>query len=76
MSATLDAAAFLQYFTGARAIYVQGRQFPVQIMYTPQPEDDYLDAALTAVLQVATPSPQQKSTHCSVASLCTSAWSI
>lgn len=52
MSATLDAAAFLQYFKGARAIYVQGRQFPVQLMYTPQPEDDYLDAALTAVMQI------------------------
>jgi hypothetical protein len=60
MSATLDAAAFLQYFKGARAIYVQGRQFPVQLMYTPQPEDDYLDAALTAVMQARTSSPSSR----------------
>lgn len=35
MSATLDAASFVSYFTGARAIYIQGRQFPVQV--TPFP---------------------------------------
>ena len=30
MSATLDADAFAGFFGGARAVYVQGRQFPVQ----------------------------------------------
>lgn len=30
----------------------QGRQFPVQVMYTSAPEDSYVDAAITAALQV------------------------
>ena len=31
---------------------LQGRQHPVDILYTGLPEDSYLDAALTTVLQV------------------------
>lgn len=52
MSATLDAAAFTRYFEGAQAAYVEGRQFPVQVMYTAVSEDSYQDAAITAALQV------------------------
>jgi ATP-dependent RNA helicase DHX8/PRP22 len=52
MSATLDADAFADFFGGARAVYVQGRQYPVQVLYTPEPEEDYLDAAMLTVLQV------------------------
>lgn len=52
MSATLDAAAFTRYFEGAKAAYVQGRQFPVEVMYTAAPQDSYLDAAIAAALQV------------------------
>lgn len=52
MSATLDAAAFVRYFQGARAAYVQGRQFPVQVLYTAAPQESYLDAAITAALQL------------------------
>jgi ATP-dependent RNA helicase DHX8/PRP22 len=52
MSATLDADSFSDFFGGARAVYVQGRQFAVQILYTPEPEEDYLDAAMLTVLQI------------------------
>jgi ATP-dependent RNA helicase DHX8/PRP22 len=52
MSATLDADSFSDFFGGARALYVQGRQFPVQVLYTPEPEEDYLDAAMLTVLQI------------------------
>eukprot|EP00891_Asterochloris_glomerata_P005414 jgi/Astpho2/5414/Aster-07365 len=52
MSATLDASAFAEAFPGAQIIYVQGRQHPVQILYTAVPQDSYLDAALTTVLQL------------------------
>ncbi|KAJ9513362.1 hypothetical protein QJQ45_001401 [Haematococcus lacustris] len=52
MSATLEAAKFVQYLPGAHAALVHGRTFPVQVMYTAQPEENYLDAALCAVLQV------------------------
>ena len=52
MSATLEAEAFSRYFMGARVLYVQGRQFPVQVYYTTKPQPDYLRAAITTVLQL------------------------
>lgn len=52
MSATLDAERFSQYFNNAKAVYVQGRQYRVDVLYTYQPEPDYLDAVLITVLQV------------------------
>ncbi|DBA69678.1 hypothetical protein WJX79_010671 [Trebouxia sp. C0005] len=52
MSATLDAAAFARYFGGTKTVYIQGRQHPVELLYTALPEDSYLDAALTTVLQI------------------------
>jgi len=31
---------------------VSGRQHPVKIYYTPEPVEDYLDAALTTIFQI------------------------
>jgi ATP-dependent RNA helicase DHX8/PRP22 len=53
MSATLDTKGFCDYFNGATAVYVQGRQFPVQIFYTYTAEADYLEAALLTTFQVS-----------------------
>ncbi|XP_024987578.1 pre-mRNA-splicing factor ATP-dependent RNA helicase DEAH10 isoform X2 [Cynara cardunculus var. scolymus] len=52
MSASLDARGFSEYFGGAKAVHVQGRQFPVDILYTAQPETDCLDAALVSIFQI------------------------
>ncbi|XP_071927566.1 pre-mRNA-splicing factor ATP-dependent RNA helicase DEAH10 isoform X2 [Coffea arabica] len=52
MSASLDARVFSEYFGSARAVHVQGRQYPVDILYTHQPESDYLDAALITIFQI------------------------
>ncbi|GFQ05289.1 putative ATP-dependent RNA helicase dhx33 [Phtheirospermum japonicum] len=52
MSASLDARIFSEYFGGARAVHVQGRQYPVEILYTRQPETDYIDAALITIFQI------------------------
>ncbi|KAF8021389.1 hypothetical protein BT93_G1737 [Corymbia citriodora subsp. variegata] len=52
MSASLDARAFSDYFGGARAVHVQGRQFPVDILYTLHPQPDYLDATLITIFQI------------------------
>ncbi|TVU12245.1 hypothetical protein EJB05_45878, partial [Eragrostis curvula] len=46
MSASLDAKCFSDYFGGAKAVHIQGRQYPVDVLYTYHPESDYLDAAL------------------------------
>lgn len=52
MSASLDARVFSEYFGGAKAVHVEGRQFPVDIFYTVHPETDYVDAALVTIFQV------------------------
>jgi len=52
MSATLGAAKFQKYFDGAPLVEVPGRIFPVEIFYTPEPERDYLEAAIRTVVQV------------------------
>lgn len=40
------------FFFSAKVLYVEGRQYPVEIMYTTQPQADYLDAALVTALQI------------------------
>jgi hypothetical protein len=37
---------------------VPGRQYPVDIHYTPQPEANYLHAAVTTVFQIHTTQPK------------------
>ena len=51
-SATLDAVKFSEYFFGAPIFTIPGRTFPVEIMYTKEPEPDYLDASLITVMQI------------------------
>ena len=52
MSATLDAGKFQDYFAGSPLLTVPGRTFPVEIFYTPEPERDYLEAAIRTVVQI------------------------
>ncbi|CBF76926.1 hypothetical protein AN4721.2 [Aspergillus nidulans FGSC A4] len=51
-SATLDADKFSEYFYGCPIFSIPGRTFPVEIMYSKEPESDYLDAALITVMQI------------------------
>ncbi|GMT11324.1 hypothetical protein PFISCL1PPCAC_2621, partial [Pristionchus fissidentatus] len=51
-SATLDAVKFSEYFYEAPIFTIPGRTFPVEILYTREPETDYLDAALITVMQI------------------------
>lgn len=51
-SATLDADKFSEYFNQCPIFSIPGRTFPVEIMYSREPEEDYLDAALTTVMQI------------------------
>nr|XP_009860657.1 ATP-dependent RNA helicase DHX8 [Ciona intestinalis] len=51
-SATLDAVKFSEYFFGAPIFTIPGRTFPVEIMYTKDPEPDYLDASMITVMQI------------------------
>ena len=51
-SATLDAEKFSQYFFGCPIFTIPGRAFPVEVLYTKEPESDYLDASLITVMQI------------------------
>ncbi|KAI0926930.1 Cyclin-dependent kinase catalytic subunit, variant 4 [Taiwanofungus camphoratus] len=57
-SATMDAEKFSEYFDDAPVFYVPGRRYPVDIHYTPQPEANYLHAAITTVFQIHTTQPK------------------
>lgn len=58
MSATLDAQKFQHYFNDAPLLAVPGRTHPVEIYYTPEPERDYLEAAIRTVLQIHATEPE------------------
>ena len=57
-SATLDADKFSSYFFGCPIFTIPGRTFPVEVLYTKQPEADYLDAALITVMQIHLTEPE------------------
>ena len=70
----MDAEKFSEYFDDAPVFYgmlipsnltvlfivivVPGRRYPVDIHYTPQPEANYLHAAITTVFQIHTTQPK------------------
>ncbi|GAA6025804.1 hypothetical protein JCM10207_001496 [Rhodosporidiobolus poonsookiae] len=57
-SATLNATKFSEYFDEAPVFRIPGRRYPVDILYTPQPEANYLHAAVTTVFQIHTTQPR------------------
>ncbi|OQR87563.1 ATP-dependent RNA helicase DHX8 [Achlya hypogyna] len=57
-SATLDAEKFSHYFYDCPIFTIPGRTFPVEILYTKEPEADYLDAALITVMQIHLSEPE------------------
>lgn len=58
MSATLDAQKFQRYFNDAPLLAVPGRTHPVEVFYTPEPEQDYVEAAIRTVLQIHATEPE------------------
>ena len=57
-SATLDADKFSKYFFECPIFSIPGRTFPVEILYARSPETDYMDAALTTVMQIHLTEPK------------------
>jgi pre-mRNA-splicing factor ATP-dependent RNA helicase DHX15/PRP43 len=52
MSATLDAEKFQEYFDNAPLLKVPGRTFPVDVFYTLEPEQNYVEAAVRTTLHI------------------------
>ena len=51
-SATMDATKFASFFGNVPVFTIPGRTFPVDIMYSRNPVEDYVDAAVKQTLQV------------------------
>ncbi|CAL9006314.1 unnamed protein product [Prunus brigantina] len=52
MSATLEAEKFQGYFSGAYCMKVPGRLHPVEILYSEEPEKNYVEATIRTVVQI------------------------
>lgn len=52
MSATLNAEHFSKFWWNAPIGVVHGRMFPVTIMHTVEPQADYVEAAISTILQL------------------------
>ncbi|XP_007219429.2 probable pre-mRNA-splicing factor ATP-dependent RNA helicase DEAH2 [Prunus persica] len=52
MSATLEAEKFQGYFSGAHCMKVPGRLHPVEILYSEEPEKNYVEATIRTVVQI------------------------
>lgn len=52
MSATLNPSRFVQFFSDSYVLNIPGRQHPVKLCYTAQPQQDYLDAAVITIFQL------------------------
>ena len=57
-SATLDAEKFSDYFFSCPIFTIPGRTYHVDILYTKEPETDYMDAALITVMQIHLTEPE------------------
>ena len=51
-SATLDAEKFSSYFNDCPIFKIPGNTYDVVIFYAKEPENDYLDAALSTIMQI------------------------
>ncbi len=53
MSATIEVDKFVNYFDKKSPVLsIPGRQYPVDIFYTPKAEEDYLEAAIKTAVQI------------------------
>ncbi|CAG9990236.1 unnamed protein product [Clonostachys byssicola] len=57
-SATLNAEKFSDYFFECPILTIPGRTFPVEVLYSREPESDYLDSALVTVMQIHLTEPK------------------
>ncbi|XP_024084706.1 putative ATP-dependent RNA helicase DHX33 isoform X2 [Cimex lectularius] len=57
MSATMDVDHFCQYFDNAPAVYLEGRQYPVEINHAIEPQDDYIFSSLVTIFQIHKEAP-------------------
>lgn len=52
MSATMNVDLFSNYFNQAPVLYLQGRQYPIEVFHAQEPQTDYIHASLITLFQV------------------------
>ncbi|CAH1397378.1 unnamed protein product [Nezara viridula] len=57
MSATMDVDHFSKYFNDAPVIYIEGRQYPVEINHAVESQDDYIYSCLVTIFQINREAP-------------------
>lgn len=57
MSATMDVDHFSKYFNNAPIVYLEGRQYPVEVFHTIDPQDDYCFSCLSTIFQIHKEAP-------------------
>ncbi|KAL3280649.1 hypothetical protein HHI36_003885 [Cryptolaemus montrouzieri] len=57
MSATMDVDHFSSYFNNCRAVYLEGRTYPVNMYYTIKPHDDYQTACVSTFFKIHREAP-------------------
>ncbi|XP_041354256.1 ATP-dependent RNA helicase DHX33-like [Gigantopelta aegis] len=60
MSATMDVNHFSDYFNNAPILYLEGRQYPVELLYACEPQSDYLYASLVTLFKIHKQEPPGK----------------
>lgn len=57
MSATMDVDHFSSYFGDVPVVYLEGRQYSVEVLHAVQSQDDYLFSSLVTVFQIHQEAP-------------------
>ena len=57
MSATMDVDEFSAYFNKAPVLYLEGRQFGVDVFHSAQEQTDYIFSAISTVFQIHRSAP-------------------
>lgn len=57
MSATMDVDQFAKYFNKCPVFYLPGRTYPVKIMHSKTPQNDYQFAALVTLFDIHKTAP-------------------
>ncbi|XP_066973594.1 ATP-dependent RNA helicase DHX33 [Macrobrachium rosenbergii] len=59
MSATMDVDHFSTYFNKAPVLYLEGRQYPIEMFYARQKQEDYVMTCMSTIFQIHKEAPAQ-----------------
>ena len=57
-SATLDSAKFANFFASAPVFKIPGRTFPVDVLFSKTPQEDYVEAAVKQAIAIHLSAPR------------------